>query len=279
MQLRITHDTSCHYDSPAQHARHLAHLLPPATALQGVRHSSLHISPAPLARQDDQDSFGNWRTYFEIGQPHTCLHVRASSLVHTRPPPPTPDGGQPWEQLRQAMAYQAGAPAHPAALWAYPSAHIHPSPAFADYARPCFSPGRPLLQAARALMQRLHQDFAHVMLSCLRSLGLPARYVSGYLLTHPPPGQPRLIGSDASHAWVALYIPELAAANGQAWYELDPTNCRSGWGSPGADYVRLAVGRDFADISPLRGIIQGRGSQRLQVGVTVEPLDQNTDQP
>ena len=116
------------------------------------------------------------------------------------------------------------------------------------------------------------QDFSHVMLSCLRSLGLPARYVSGYLLTQPPPGQPRLIGSDASHAWVSVFLPDLAEQHGgHGWYDLDPTNNRDGWGTPGEDFVRLAVGRDFSDISPMRGVIHGSGSHELHVGVTVEP--------
>jgi transglutaminase-like putative cysteine protease len=112
------------------------------------------------------------------------------------------------------------------------------------------------------------------MLSCLRSLGLPARYVSGYLLTQPPPGQPRLVGSDASHAWVSVFLPDLAAqADGHGWYDLDPTNNRDGWGTPGEDFVRLAVGRDFADVSPMRGVIHGGGDHELRVGVTVEPCD------
>ena len=112
------------------------------------------------------------------------------------------------------------------------------------------------------------------MLACLRSLGLAARYVSGYLLTQPPPGMPRLIGSDASHAWVSVYLPDLGGARSQGgWYDLDPTNARDGWEAPGEDYVRLAVGRDFADVSPLRGVIHGAGRHRLHVGVTVEPCE------
>jgi transglutaminase-like putative cysteine protease len=169
----------------------------------------------------------------------------------------------------------------------------------ADYARPSFIAGRALDGAAIDLMQRMHrdfayeaqstdiytpvaqvlaqrrgvcQDFAHLLLSCLRSLGLPARYVSGYMLSEPPPGQARLQGADASHAWVALYVPPLLAGGQGHWLELDPTNCRHGWGTPGPDYVRLAVGRDFADVSPLRGVLQGGEAHSLQVQVTVEPV-------
>jgi transglutaminase-like putative cysteine protease len=108
------------------------------------------------------------------------------------------------------------------------------------------------------------QDFAHIMIGCLRSLGLPARYVSGYLLTQPPPGQPRLIGADASHAWVSVWCEG-------HWYDFDPTNDRCGYPSPGEDYVTLTLGRDFGDVSPLRGVIQGGGAHSLQVEVTVAP--------
>jgi transglutaminase-like putative cysteine protease len=175
--------------------------------------------------------------------------------------------------------------------------------AFAAYAAPSFSAGRPLAAAACELMERIHrdfvyealsteistpalevladrrgvcQDFAHVLLACLRSLGLAARYVSGYMLTEPPPGQPRLTGADASHAWVAVYLPELGGNRGLphgGWLDLDPTNNRAGLGTPGHDYVRLAVGRDFADVSPLRGVLQGGANHTLQVRVTVAPVD------
>jgi len=171
--------------------------------------------------------------------------------------------------------------------------------AFRTYALSSFMPGRPLMQAAQELTARMHrdfryqtastdintpalealqekrgvcQDFAHILVSCFRSLGLPARYVSGYLLTQPPPGQPRLVGSDASHAWASVYLPELANHPSQGWLDLDPTNNRCGLASPGEDYVRLAVGRDFADVSPLRGVLQGGGTHTLEVAVTVSPL-------
>jgi transglutaminase-like putative cysteine protease len=123
-----------------------------------------------------------------------------------------------------------------------------------------------------ALTQRkgVCQDFAHILIACLRSLGLAARYVSGYLLTLPAPGTVKLKGSDASHAWGAVYVPDLPP--GQRWVDLDPTNDRAGWLSPGEDYVTLAIGRDFSDVSPLRGVIHGGASHTLKVGVTVEPV-------
>jgi transglutaminase-like putative cysteine protease len=132
--------------------------------------------------------------------------------------------------------------------------------------------------ALEALAQRkgVCQDFAHIMIACLRAMGLAARYVSGYLLTQPPPGQPRLVGSDASHAWVAVYLPDLPGADaGHGWYDLDPTNNRDGWETPGEDYVTLATGRDFSDISPIRGVIHGGSQHTLAVAVTVEPMLQD----
>jgi transglutaminase-like putative cysteine protease len=121
------------------------------------------------------------------------------------------------------------------------------------------------------------QDFAHILIACLRSLGLAARYVSGYLLTQAAPGTVKLRGSDASHAWGAVYVPDLLdLPPAQRWVDLDPTNDRVGWPSPGEDYVTLAIGRDFSDVSPLRGVIHGGASHTLQVGVTVEPVSQKT---
>ena len=300
MQLRITHDTHYDYQPPVSSAVHMAHLVLPHTRCQTRLDARLQIDPEPEVVTETDDIYRNRRTFFQIDRPHPHLRVRAASLVTTRAPEPA-DSRIAWDAVRSAFVYRAGASWQPAAEFIYPSPHVQPGPAFADYARPCFAPGRPLIEGARALMRRVHteftyaadateistpaavalerrvgvcQDFSHVMLACLRSLGLPARYVSGYLLTEPPPGQPRLIGSDASHAWVSVFLPDLAAqSGGHGWYDLDPTNDRHGWGTPGEDFVRLAVGRDYADIAPMRGVIQGTGQHRLTVGVTVEPCD------
>ena len=303
MRLRITHDTRYRYEPPVLTALHMAHLTPPPTRCQQPLDVKLQVQPEPLSFTESADIYRNQRSFFEIASPHDSLFVRASSLVQTRGPDAA-DSRVAWETVRDAFVYHVGAEWHPAAEFIYPSNHVHPGEAFADYARPSFTPGRPLIEAARALMQRVHQDFtyasrsteistpaiealrqrrgvcqdfAHVMLACLRSLGLPARYVSGYLLTQPPPGQPRLVGSDASHAWVSVFLPDLAAqSGGHGWYDLDPTNDRHGWSTPGEDFVRLAVGRDYADISPMRGVIHGGAGHRLEVGVTVEPCDAAT---
>lgn len=299
MRLRITHDTCYRYQPAVQGALHLVHLTPPHTRRQRCLETRLEIQPEPALLSQAPDIYGNPRSYFEIPGTHQALHIRATSLVSTQAAEAVASRIA-WEQVRDGFVYHAGADWHPAAEFVYPSIHVHPGAAFADYARPSFGPGRPLIEAARELMQRVHQDFeyasastdiatpaatvlaqrrgvcqdfAHLMLACLRSLGLPARYVSGYLLTEPPPGQPRLIGSDASHAWVSVFLPDLAAqSGGHGWYDLDPTNARDGWSTPGEDFVRLAVGRDYADISPVRGVVHGSGQHQLQVGVTVEPF-------
>jgi len=211
--------------------------------------------------------------------------------------------GQPWEAARDLFCYAAGQATDAVSEFSYASHHAPVDAAFAAYAAASFCAGRPLAAAACELMERIHrdfvyealsteistpalevladrhgvcQDFAHVLLACLRSMGLAARYVSGYMLTEPPPGQPRLTGADASHAWVAVYLPDLGGARGLphgGWLDLDPTNNRAGLGTPGQDYVRLAVGRDFADVSPLRGVLQGGANHTLQVRVTVAPVE------
>lgn len=300
MRLRITHDTRYRYEPPVLTAVHMTHLTPPPTRCQDRLDARLQVHPQPASITESLDIYRNVRTFFEIASPHDELLVRASSLVETHAPDPV-GSTLAWDVVRDSFVYHVGAEWHPAAEFIYPSHYVHPGEVFADYARPSFPPGRPLIDAARELMQRVHQDFtyasrsteintpaaealaqrrgvcqdfSHVMLACLRSLGLPARYVSGYLLTQPPPGQPRLVGSDASHAWVAVFLPDVAAQHGgHGWYDLDPTNDRHGWGAPGEDFVRLAVGRDYADISPMRGVIHGGAGHELDVGVTVEPCD------
>ena len=303
MRLAVTHDTRYDYHPPVSTARHLIHLVPPHTPWQTVLDYRLDIDPEPTVRRDAGDVYGNQRSVVELDRPHDHLLVRARSLLDTRVPPPA-DSRMPWEAAREAFSYRADAPYHAASEFVFPSVYVHPGDVFASYAREAFPPGRPLLEAGRALMHQVHtefayradvteintpaalalqrregvcQDFAHVMLACLRTLGLAARYVSGYLLTQPPPGMPRLVGSDASHAWVSLYLPDLPARPGSdgpgGWYDLDPTNDRDGWGTPGEDYVRLAIGRDYADVSPVRGVIHGAGQHRLHVGVTVEPFE------
>ena len=313
MLLRIQHRTRYRYHGAIDMAQHMVHLQPVDTTTQQVLEHALRIDPEPAARSETTDVFGNQRTFFSLQSTHSALAVEADSLVETHAPLPLPEGqpwrGMGWERVREHFRYRAQAPFDAASEFLFASPCVPRDDAFAAFARPAFKPGLPALEAARALMERIHnelsyetdstevntpalealeqgkgvcQDFAHIMLGCLRTLGLPARYVSGYLLTRPPPGKPRLIGADASHAWVSVYVPlpvdsdEPADGDGTAgaWFDFDPTNNRCGWGSPGEDYVTLATGRDFADVSPMRGVIQSGARHTLKVAVTVAPPDE-----
>jgi len=297
MHLAITHETRYSYSPAVQTAQHVAHLQPANTPCQQVLQHSLYVEPAATV-QHNVDAFCNHRAYWALTHPHEGLLVRAYSEITTSPIAPS-NSTQSWESVREHFRYRGGHPADVNNGFVFGSHHAPVHEAFLAYAQSSFSPGRPLVQAATELTARMHrdftyasqstdintpalealesrrgvcQDFAHILLACLRSLGLPARYVSGYLLTQPPPGQPRLVGSDASHAWASVYVPELASHACQGWLDLDPTNNRCGLASPGLDYVRLAVGRDFADVSPLRGVLQGGGAHTLEVAVTVAPV-------
>jgi transglutaminase-like putative cysteine protease len=302
MDLRVSHDTEYRYAQPVHGAHHIAHLSPPDTVTQQVLSHDLTVTPMPEADtwSQRQDAFGNHVVQWQTVGAHEALRVQATSTVRTWALPPVDDATCGWAQAAEHYAYQSAQANDPAAAFTFASTHVPKAAAFADYAASSFSPDARLVDAALDLLRRMDQDFsyvsqsttihtpalaalqarrgvcqdfAHIMLACLRSLGLAARYVSGYLLTEVPEGQVRLRGSDASHAWVALHVPGLDAGQ-HAWLHLDPTNHRSGWGSPGPDYVTLACGRDFADVSPLRGVLQGGAAHTLRVGVTVEPLSE-----
>jgi transglutaminase-like putative cysteine protease len=294
MKLRVTHETRYDYTPVVETAQHVAHLRPRDTAYQRVLSHRLRIDPEPGHLSCSEDVFGNTRTFFALMATHEHLRVVADSLVETRRPTP-PASAMGWEQVRERFRYQAGSRFDAASEFVFSSPYVPRHADFSHYARASFTPGASLLAAATDLMQRIYrdceysaesteintpavealaqrkgvcQDFAHIMVACFRMHGLPARYVSGYLLTQPPPGQPRLIGADASHAWVSVYVPDVPGHDG--WYDFDPTNNRV----PGEDYVTLAVGRDYSDVSPMRGVIHGGASHTLDVGVTVAPLDE-----
>jgi transglutaminase-like putative cysteine protease len=234
------------------------------------------------------DYFGNVVEQFTILTPYDDMRVVGRSVVEltVAAAPMDLDVGAPWEAVRDELFYQRGAPYAAAAEFSFPSPYIVTAPALAAFASESFAPQRPLVAAAVDLMHRIHeqftfdraattiatpvtrvlaerrgvcQDFAHVQIGCLRSLGLAARYVSGYLLTDPPPGQPRLVGADASHAWLSVWCPRLG------WVDLDPTNDVL----PAERHVTLAWGRDYGDVSPLRGVVLGGRDHTLHVGVSV----------
>jgi transglutaminase-like putative cysteine protease len=292
-RYRVEHETRYAYASSASTSQHVAYLHPRELPRQHVAWHALDVEPHPTGTSRRLDYFGNAVDQFTVLGAHTELVVTGRSLVEVRPAaaPLAPEDSPPWEDVREALVYRKGAaPATDAAQFAHASPYVAPGPALADFARRSFAPGRPLLAAAIDLMHRVHgefrydttattittpvsrvlaerrgvcQDFAHLQISCLRALGLAARYVSGYLLTDPPPGRPRLVGADASHAWLAVHCPR------HGWVDLDPTNDVV----PDRRHVTLAWGRDYGDVSPLRGVILGGAQPTLRVGVSVTPLD------
>ncbi|WP_407313046.1 transglutaminase N-terminal domain-containing protein [Pseudomonas sp. nanlin1] len=294
-RYQILHDTQYCYDSPVSLAQQLAHLWPRACPWQRCEERQLTITPEPTCRLDELDVFGNPLTRLAFERPHDELHVCARLKVEVLPRPPVEFALSPaWNSTRDALCY-TGQPMSEelieACRYRFESPYVRLKKSFVAFSESCFPPGYPLLQGVQALMEKIFseftfdaeatqvatplvevlerrrgvcQDFAHLMLACLRSRGLSARYVSGYLLTQPPPGQPRLIGADASHAWVAVFCPVFG------WVDFDPTNNVQ----PALEHITLAWGRDFSDVSPLRGVILGGGNHDPEVQVTVMPLDE-----
>ena len=297
MQVRVIHETRYDYVPPVEVAQHMAYLQPVNSATQQLLQHTLQVEPTPNQQTPAVDVYGNTRTFISLQSAHAQLRVVATSIVSTRARP-VPVSQLAWEQVREHFRYHADSVYDPVAEFVFASPYVPRHTDFASYARASFAPGTGLLAASIDLMHRIHtdftyesesteintpalkalaqrkgvcQDFAHIMIACLRSLGLAARYVSGYLLTHPAPGAERLVGNDASHAWMSVLLPDLPAD--ARWCDFDPTNDRWGWGAPGEDYIVLATGRDYADVSPVRGVIHGGANHRLKVAVTVTPLD------
>jgi transglutaminase-like putative cysteine protease len=285
----VDHETRYQYDAPVSQSWQIARLTPRPLAWQRLLQHSLQIDPPPDERHDGPDGFGNTATHFALHGAHRLLRVRMQARLEVLDRVAPVADPTPWEAVRDAVR-EGGADDDLllAAQMSEPSRLVPLSEAVLAYAAPCFTPGRPWLEALDALTAQIHgdfvfepgattvatsidevlrgrrgvcQDFAHLMLGCLRAHGLPARYVSGYLLTDPPPGQERLLGVDASHAWVAAYAP------GLGWIDFDPTNNQRG----DARYITLAWGGDFADVVPLAGVIIGGGTQAMDVEVTVTP--------
>lgn len=295
--LEVVHETAYAYSASVSLAHHRAHLQPLHAIGQAVLDSQIDIDPTPSHRRDAVDAFGNACSHFELTLPHQALRVRAVSRVRLSPrfadlcPPASP----PWEDVAERLRYVVGRPFDAATEFVAPSPFVPQLPALAAWARPSFRPRRPLAEVALELMHRVHtefvyesrsteidtplhevldarrgvcQDFAHLLIGAWRLHGLAARYVSGYLLTQVPDGSAPLVGADASHAWVQVWCPDTPGVGPDGWLDLDPTNDRV----PDIAHVRLAVGRDFGDVTPLRGVIQGGGRHTLTVGVTTRQL-------
>jgi transglutaminase-like putative cysteine protease len=297
MDLHVVHETRYAYASAVSVAQHLAHLQPLQDEHQQLLDFSLAITPAPSHQTDSLDEIGNAQCHFSLDLPHDELCVRATSRVRVRLrfAGLQPERSPAWDSLAASLRYVAQAPLQRAVEYAMPSPFVPRLPELREYALASFPPGRPVAAGALSLMHRIHadfkyesrstdvdtplarafaqrrgvcQDFAHLMIGCLRMLGVPARYVSGYLLTRAADSGEALIGADASHAWVQVWCPGTPGlpqdGPGASWLSLDPTNDLV----PVTSHVRLAIGRDFGDVTPLRGVIRGGGRHTLTVGVT-----------
>ena len=287
MQYEIVHTTDYDYSESVSVSHHVARLSPRTLPHQECLHHELHIEPSPAVTTTHLDYFGNAMTFFAMQGAYRRLTVFAQSQVAVSARSvPRPSDTPPWEAALDRTAFPLEA-----IECVFDSTPIRASAELAVYAHPSFPAGRPLLEAVTDLTRRIHedftfdpkattvatpltevfksrrgvcQDFAQLEIACLRSLGLAAHYVSGYLETVPPPGTPRLLGADASHAWLAVYCPE----NG--WIDVDPTNNLL----PSGTHVTLALGRDYSDVSPIRGVILGGGDHSLRVNVDVIRLEE-----
>jgi transglutaminase-like putative cysteine protease len=285
-RYHVRHETAYSYANDVVHSHQLLHLVPRPAPYQQCLEHTIDISPAAFRRKEEIDAFGNPVTRVEFEHPHRRLEVTTDMEVEIYSRPSiTASDTVPWDRLAARFNYTGRSPGRDdleAVRFRSESPYVRVKTMFTDYAEDCFPAKRPILACAQALMTKLHtelmyapgattiatpvtevleirrgvcQDFAHLMIACLRSRGLAARYVSGYVRS--------LVGSAASHAWVSVYAPPFG------WLELDPTNDTM----VGTDHIAVAWGRDFGDVSPLRGIILGGGSHRLSVDVRVERLD------
>ncbi len=291
MLYKVIHKTLYTYSGPVSLCHNIARLIPRNTTRQSCRNSKILIDPYPDVLTEYEDFFGNKVMYFAIQREHNDLRVTVLSEIEKttgRASEISLYGNTPWEEVRQQLTEEG--PAFIDVLQYIPeTAMTTISPPVADYARQSFTPGRPVFAAVHELMQRIHhdfafqpgfttiatpisevmkarrgvcQDFAHLAIACVRSVGLPARYMSGYLETLPPPGAEKLNGVDASHAWFAVFVPEMG------WVEFDPTNNLV----PAEQHITIGWGRDYADIAPMKGVITSSGAHQLAVSVDVRRM-------
>jgi len=289
MEYLVRHRTTYRYLQDVTYSCHLAHLSLRDTSRQQVISTQLTLTPPPASRVKREDYFGNRCEWFTLDQPHNVLEVLAESQVRVSPAPMRDAGlSLACEDLRGRLEQAGDEETRYAVQFVFDSPLTAFQSDVAVYAEESFPHNRPVLEGAIDLMRRIHEDFrydttvtdattpvdrvfeiragvcqdlAHAGIACLRSLGLPARYVSGYLLTNPPPGQSRLLGADASHAWFSVWAPPFG------WVGLDPTNNVEA----GEEHVTLAYGRDYGDVAPLNGIILGGHDHIIEVAVDVIP--------
>ena len=287
MNYRVIHRTLYEYAAPVSVSHHVARLEPRTTAAQKRRDFYMEISPEPALRKVRTDYFGNQLCFFSIQEAHDCLEITSTSHVSVRALPPTVEPTPPpWEETARLFRDPVSPEVVEPYQFVFDSPQVRVSFELADYALESFGKDTPLIAGVKDLTRRINrdfkydpkattvatqleevmktrrgvcQDFAHLGIACLRSLGLPSRYVSGYLETNPPPDRPRLAGADASHAWVSVYSP------GAGWIDVDPTNNLA----PANRHITVAWGRDYSDVSPIHGVILGGGEHTVKVAVDV----------
>jgi transglutaminase-like putative cysteine protease len=297
VRYRVTHATTYSYDDDVSDSLGIAHLVPRALPFQQVAEATVEVTPTPVDLSHDTDCYGNTATYFQVTQPHRRLVVAGRSEVEvSRPSYDDAALATPWERARPIL--ERGVPhAWRAIDFALPSTAVEQVAQAHEYGAGSLRPGRPIGEAVTDLMHRIHadfrydatattvtstvpetfreragvcQDFAHLTLACLRAHGLAARYVSGYLATQPPPGKDRIVGADASHAWVAVWLPGPTGGAGE-WLAVDPTNNQ--WAND--RYVTVAWGRDYRDVPPVKGVIFTEATKStLKVSVDVAPVSE-----
>lgn len=289
-RFRVVHRTRYEYSAPVSLCHNEAHLSPRDLPTQKALRHQLLVDPLPDVQHQRKDFFGNAVTYFAVQEPHQVLEVTATSDVDLLPWAPIDlKQSPPWDEVRDKLGGKLTDETVEARPYCLESPHVPALPELGDFAAPSFPAGQPILAAVDSLMRRIHaefsydphfttiatplahvlehrrgvcQDFAHLAIGALRSLGLAARYVSGYIESVPPPGAEKLVGADASHAWAAAYVP------GLGWIDFDPTNNQL----PPAAHVTVAWGRDYSDVTPLKGVILGGGEHHLSVSVDVSRL-------
>ncbi len=291
MKYRVTHITEFIYEALVGLCYNEARLLPRELPHQRVLSCELQVDPLPNDHYERIDYFGNRTDYFSIRHPHDRMIVTATSEIEVEKSPLLDNAWSlSWESVRDRLRSDRSVEVMEASQFILDSPTVSVDDLLADYARPSFPAGKPLVEAVHDLMQRIYhefkydpefstiatplkevlahrrgvcQDFAHLAIGCLRSQGLAARYVSGYIETMPPPGTERLVGADASHAWFSVYQP------GTGWLDFDPTNNQT----PQEQHITVAWGRDFADVTPLKGVAFGGGEHKLKVSVDVLAID------
>jgi transglutaminase-like putative cysteine protease len=290
IRYRVVHSTEYAYSAPASLCHNIMRLHPRKLSYQDVEHAHVDVEPTPVLRRQRHDRFGNHCEFFSIESQHNSMIVTGTSIVRRGSMDMTNADQESFDTLRERLRKPCSDADRMAQEFCFDSKYIQTNGIFAEYAMSCFRRDQSAHQSIMELTNRVYrefayvpestlvsttplevfrskrgvcQDFAHLQIACLRSIGLAARYVSGYLLTRPAPGQPKLVGTDASHAWISVYLGDFG------WLDYDPTNNIV----PNQEHITLAWGCDYEDVAPITGVLVGGGITNLRVSVDVAPLD------